>query len=68
MSLARAKCFILAGCYCASQIHGGDLLKESTLTTVAWGIFILFIGCLWIVAESTRLDMGSYFALGVGLS
>ncbi len=42
-------------------------MKESTLTSVTWGIFILFIGCLWIVAESTRLDMGSYFALGVGL-
>ena len=42
------------------------MLKESTLTSVAWGMFILFIGSLWIVAELTGLDMGSYFALGVG--
>jgi len=42
-------------------------LKESTLTSLAWGIFIILIGGLWIVAELTRLDMGSYFALGVGL-
>jgi len=42
-------------------------LKESTLTSLVWGIFIILIGGLWIVAESTRLDMGSYFALGVGL-
>jgi hypothetical protein len=42
-------------------------LKESTLTSLAWGIFIILIGGLWIVTELTRLDMGSYFALGVGL-
>ena len=42
-------------------------MKESTLTSLAWGIFIILIGSLWIVAESTRLDMGLYFALGVGL-
>lgn len=42
-------------------------MKESTLTSLAWGIFIILIGGLWIVTELTRLDMGSYFALGVGL-
>ena len=42
-------------------------MKESMLTSVAWGMFIIFIGSLWIVAELTGLDMGSYFALGVGL-
>ena len=43
------------------------MLKESTLTSAAWGIFIIFIGSIWIVTELTRFDMGSYFALGVGL-
>jgi len=42
-------------------------LKEGTLTSLVWGLFIILIGSLWIVAELTRLDMGSYFALGVGL-
>ncbi|MCX6660512.1 MAG: hypothetical protein NTX81_09110 [Candidatus Bathyarchaeota archaeon] len=42
-------------------------MKEGTLTSLVWGLFIILIGSLWIVAELTRLDMGSYFALGVGL-
>ena len=42
-------------------------MKESTLTSLAWGIFIILIGGLWIVTELTLLDIGSYFALGVGL-
>ena len=42
-------------------------MKEGTLTSVAWGLFVILIGGLWIAAEMTRLDMGAYFALGVGL-
>jgi hypothetical protein len=42
-------------------------VKESTLTSIAWGIFIILIGGLWIAAETTKIDVGAYFALGVGL-
>lgn len=34
---------------------------------MAWGLFVILIGGLWITAEMTTLDMGAYFALGVGL-
>lgn len=42
-------------------------MKESTLTSIAWGIFIILIGGLWIAAETTKIDVGAYFAIGVGL-
>ncbi len=42
-------------------------MKETTLTSVAWGIFVILIGGLWIAAEMTKIDVTAYFALGVGL-
>jgi hypothetical protein len=43
------------------------VMREGTLTSVAWGLFIILIGGLWIVADITKLNVSSYFALGVGL-
>jgi uncharacterized membrane protein len=43
------------------------VMREGTLTTLAWGFFIILIGALWIVADVTKLNVSSYFALGVGL-
>ena len=43
------------------------VMSEGTLTSVAWGLFIVLIGGLWIVADITKLNVGSYFALGLGL-
>ena len=44
-----------------------DFMKEGTLTSMAWGLFIILIGGLWILAEMTKYDVTSYFALGLGL-
>ncbi len=43
------------------------VMREGTLTSVAWGLFIILIGGLWIVDDITKLNVVSYFALGVGL-
>jgi hypothetical protein len=43
------------------------VMREGTLTSVAWGLFVILIGGLWIVADVTKLNVSSYFALGVGL-
>lgn len=41
--------------------------KSVALTSLAWGVFFVWIGLSWVVSEYYGVSMESYVALGVGL-
>ena len=44
-----------------------DLNKNVALTSLAWGIFFVWIGLSWTLSEHYGVPMEPYIALGVGL-
>jgi hypothetical protein len=43
------------------------LNKNVALTSLAWGLFFVWIGASWIASEYYSISMTSYVALGAGL-
>ena len=41
--------------------------KSVALTSLAWGVFFVWIGLSWIASEYYGVSMEAYVALGVGL-
>lgn len=41
--------------------------KNVALTSLAWGVFFIWIGLSWITNEYYGISIGAYVALGVGL-
>lgn len=41
--------------------------RNVALTSIAWGVFFVWIGLSWIASEYYKVSMGSYVALGVGV-
>ncbi|MCS7114278.1 MAG: hypothetical protein RMJ03_03965 [Nitrososphaerota archaeon] len=41
--------------------------KNVALTSLAWGVFFVWIGLSWIASEYYKVPMGTYAALGVGI-
>ncbi|MEM2147752.1 MAG: hypothetical protein QXJ94_04025 [Candidatus Bathyarchaeia archaeon] len=44
-----------------------DLNRNVALTSLAWGLFFVWIGVSWIANEYYSVPMGTYVALGVGI-
>ncbi|MEM1588896.1 MAG: hypothetical protein QXZ68_07210 [Candidatus Bathyarchaeia archaeon] len=41
--------------------------RNVALTSIAWGVFFIWIGLSWIASEYYKVSMGPYVALGAGI-
>ena len=42
-------------------------IDNKVLDGLAWGLFFILLGLVWIISASHSIDAGAYVAVGVGI-